>query len=102
MLVVVVAAAGTIAGGSASAGPAPTAAAASSSADVICSYRVTADWLRHRTSPRLLSDNATGQYARNTLVPARRDVVVNGFRQLDNGEWAFAAFLAQTNGHCPS
>ena len=98
----VVLAASTAAGAPASAAPAPVRTAASTSADVLCPYAVAADWLRHRTTPAVRSDNALGQYARNTVVPAKRDVVTNGFRQLDNGEWAAAAFLDRTAGPCLS
>ena len=98
----VVLAASMTAGTPASAASAPVRPAASTSADVLCPYAVTADWLRHRTTPAVGSDNALGQYARNTVVLAKRDVVTNGFRELDNGEWAAAAFLERTKGPCLS
>ena len=81
----------------ASAAPAPTTA--SGAAGVVCNYRVTADWLRHRTSPKI-AENAPGQYVRGTVVPAERDVVVNGFRRLADGEWASAAYLVPTDASC--
>jgi hypothetical protein len=83
----------------ASAAPAPEPAAASGAAGVVCNYRVTADWLRHRTSPKI-AENAPGQYVRGTVVPAERDVVVNGFRRLADGEWAAAAYLVPTDASC--
>jgi hypothetical protein len=91
----VVVAASLAAGSPASASSAPTP-----SADVTCPYKVAADWLRHRTTPAVRSDNALGQYARHTVVLAKRDVVTNGFRQLANGEWAAAAFLDSADGPC--
>jgi hypothetical protein len=77
----------------------PLASAAPAPSDVVCPYRVTADWLRHRTAPTL-GNNAPGQYHHDTVVLAKQDVVTNGFRQLANGEWAYAAFLRRTDGSC--
>jgi hypothetical protein len=90
----VVLAASMAAGAPASAAPAPP------SADVTCSYEVAADWLRHRTTPQLRRDNALGQYRKGTKVLAERDVVINGFRALSNGEWASAAHLDRTEAPC--
>jgi hypothetical protein len=97
----VVVAASMTAGTVAWAAPAPPPPAESTSAEVLCPYEVTADWLRHRTSPEAGKANALGQYAEGTVVLARRDVVVNGFRGLGNGEWAFDTFL-ERSGPCLS
>jgi hypothetical protein len=84
----------SIATAPAAAAPAPTLTAMSTSAIVICHYKVLVEYTPHRTSPKRLSNNVLGDYVEGQVLPARRDVVVNGFRQLRYRGWVSSVHIA--------